>query len=102
MVRLRDIFFLRKEHTNWLPKTKWQTLHTINIIDLEQVIFSIYYIFIYIHAGVHIYIHTYICIHSITMKKEMNLKEKNQGKEGYMLGFQGQKGNDVIVLLHQN
>lgn len=48
---------------------------------------------------------TNICIHIYESNNNEigdEFKREKSRKEGYMVGFWGEKRNDVIVLLHQN
>lgn len=70
MLREGETVNPRKEHTDWLPNTKWPA-------------FS--YIYIYIYLYVHRYVYTYI--HVKTIKRgAINMKEN---KEWYMRVFKG-------------
>lgn len=74
----------REEYTNWLSSVKEpvSNIHTVSIIESQQVIFRNIYVHTYIHEVV-------ICWNK--QKEVMNLKES--WKE-YILGLEGGKGKE--------
>jgi hypothetical protein len=76
-----------KEHTNWLPNTKWSALKTYT-----QVIYRLSWLYL----G---RTHAHMCVEIIKGEKAMNLKESKRGYTGGCGGREERKlGNDVIIL----